>query len=191
MGKQKRHQATISEGQAAQHQDLVNNNVHVFVDDQNLFYGITNDKYGKDFRIDFGQLMIAACRNSKNESRGVGTAYIAGVIPDCDSFWQAAQDKGWEVKRGYLGSGGRSKQDDAYIIAEIVETIYTKEGPSTIVLVAGDADYVPPVIKALEKGWRVEIAFIDRGLSEALKQHSHQLRTINPLDIQYKPEWRR
>ena len=37
---------------APPHAPLVDDKVHVFVDDQNLFFGITNNKYGKGFRID-------------------------------------------------------------------------------------------------------------------------------------------
>jgi hypothetical protein len=55
--------------------------------------------------------------------------------PDDDYFWKVAQAQGFEVKRGYLGTNNRSKQDDAYLISEIVSTIYEKPGPSTIVLV--------------------------------------------------------
>jgi uncharacterized LabA/DUF88 family protein len=109
---------------------------------------------------------------------------MAGVVPDDDSFWSAAEAKGWTVRRGYLGSGGRSKQDDAYLITEIMETIWSQPGPSTIVLVAGDADYVPPLIKAGEKGWRTEVAFIDRGISIALEAYVHEFRTLNAGDFE-------
>ena len=79
------------------------------------------------------------------QARPVRTAYIAGVVPDDDYFWEVAKSQGFEVKRGYLGTNNRSKQDDAYLISEIVSTIYEKQGPSTIVLgCGGDADYMPP-----------------------------------------------
>ncbi len=170
--------------QAPPHADLKDLGVHVFVDDQNLFWGITNDKYGKGFRIDFGRLLLEACRDNNGKARQVRTAYIAGVIPDDDSFWEAAKKQGFEVKRGYLGSKNRSKQDDAYLIAEIVSTIYEKEGPSTIVLVAGDADYKPPLEKTLSKRWRNEIAFIGHSISAALEPVTHQFRELLPTSIQ-------
>lgn len=171
-------------GRAPAHQELANDQVHLFVDDQNLFFGITNDHFGKGFRIDFGRLMLEACKDINGDVRGVASAYIAGVIPDDDYFWKVAEDQGFTVKRGYLGYGNRSKQDDAYLVAQIVETIYEQAGPSTIVLVAGDADYVPALEKVLGKGWRSEIAFVEKGVSIALENYVHQYRVIDPRRIQ-------
>jgi hypothetical protein len=170
---------TFRVGRASSVPTLIDNKVHVFVDDQNLFYGITNHEKGKGYRIDFGRLLLEVCRDSNGTARGVASAYIAGVIPDDDSFWKAASNQGFTVRRGYLGTGNRSKQDDAFLIAEIVETIWSQPGPSTIVLVAGDADYVPPLIKSIEKGWRNEVAFIDRGVSIALEAHVHEFRVLS------------
>jgi uncharacterized LabA/DUF88 family protein len=176
-------------GGAPAHGELANNFVHIFVDDQNLFWGIVNDEKAITYRIDFGKLMLAACRDTNGKARGVKTAYIAGIIPDDDSFWEVAKKKGWEVKRGYLGHSNRSKQDDAYLITEITATLYEKDGPSTVVVVAGDADYVPPLEKALKKGWRAEIAFIGRGISNALVPVAHEFRKINPAEIEYYTDW--
>lgn len=176
-------------GGAAAHGRLVNDFVHIFVDDQNLFWGIVNDERGISYRIDFGNLMIAACKDTNGKSRGVKTAFIAGVVPDDDSFWQIAKNNGWEVKRGYLGHGSRSRQDDAYLITEITSTLYEKEGPSTIVVVAGDADYVPPLEKAIKKGWRVEVAFIGRGIASALVPVTHEFRLITSREIEHYKDW--
>lgn len=169
---------------APAHAALVDEKVHVFVDDQNLFFGITNGHYGPTFRIDFGRLLLAACQQPGGITRSVGSAYIAGVIPDDDSFWQIARNQGFNVRRGYLGTNNRSKQDDAYLIADMVSTVYEQTGPSTVVLIAGDADYVPPLHKALAKGWRNEVVFIDHGISRSLEPVAHQIREIVPYDIQ-------
>ena len=177
----------IRNGRAPNHGNLHDNRVHVFVDDQNLFWGIVNQQYGPGFRIDFGRLLIKACQDSNEQSRFVKSAYIAGVIPDDDSFWKIAENQGFTVRRGYLGNK-RSKQDDAYLITDLMETIYEQEGPSTIVLVAGDADYAPPLERALNKGWRNEVAFIDRGIAETLEPVVHEFRTITPHSIQYLPD---
>lgn len=175
-------------GGAAPHQPLVDNKVHVFVDDQNLFWGIVNKLHGPGFRIDFGRLLDAACKTSAGAPRFVKTAFIAGVIPDDDSFWQIARNQGFTVRRGYLsGASGsqRSKQDDAYLITELTATLYEQPGPSTIVLIAGDADYGPPLQKALEKGWRVESLFIEKGIAAALHPVVHEYRSLNATAIQY------
>jgi uncharacterized LabA/DUF88 family protein len=159
--------------------------VHIFVDDQNLFWGIVNEEFGPTYRIDFGKLLIAACRDSSRKPRGVKSAYIAGIIPDDDSFWQIAKNQGFTVRRGYLGSTNRSKQDDAYLITDMTSTLFEQPGPSTVVLVAGDADYVPPLSKAVEKGWRTEVAFTNRGIATALMPVVHEFRVIQAWEIEY------
>ncbi len=175
----------VRQGGAPAHQALANNLVHVFVDDQNLFWGIVNDERGISFRIDFGRLLLAASRDVNGKARGVKTAYIAGVIPDDDSFWEVAKSQGFTVRRGYLGSSGRSKLDDAYLMTDLVSTLYEESGPSTIVLVAGDADYMPALKRSLEKGWRNEVLFISRGLSVVLTPVAHELRRLHSGDIAY------
>lgn len=169
---------------AAPHAPLVDQRVHVFVDDQNLFYGITNQHYGKGFRIDFGRLLLEACKVEGGTTRVVGSAYIAGVIPDDDTFWKIAENRGFNVRRGFLGAGGRSKQDDAYLITDLVSTVFEQPGPSTIVLIAGDADYVPALAKSINRGWRNEIVTVDHGVSSNLAAVVHSFREIVPYDIQ-------
>ncbi|MFQ5694017.1 MAG: NYN domain-containing protein, partial [Nitrospinota bacterium] len=93
----------------------------------------------------------------------------------------------WALENYHSSGKSGSKQDDAYLITEMTATLYEQEGPSTIVLVAGDADYGPPLKKSLEKGWRNEIAFINRGISEALSPIVHEIRILNLADIEYWP----
>jgi uncharacterized LabA/DUF88 family protein len=175
---------TFRTGRAPVHGNLVDGMVHIFVDDQNLFYGITNSRQDRGFRIDFGRLLLEVCRDTNGNARGIMSAYIAGVIPDDDSFWRVAENQGFTVRRGYLGTQNRSKQDDAFLIADLVETVWSKPGPSTIVLVAGDADYVPALIKSQDRGWRNEVAFIDRGISVALENYVHEFRTLSVANFE-------
>ena len=184
IAKQKRGLMAQRMANARPHAKLINEGVHVFVDDQNLFCGITNDVYGRGYRVDFGRLLLEAAKGPKGHARPVLTAFIAGVVPDDDYFWEVAKNQGFEVRRGYLGTNNRSKQDDAYLISEIVSTLYEKPGPSTMVIVAGDADYKPPLEKVIAKGWRSEIAFTGHGVSAALDPVAHQFREILPTRIQ-------
>lgn len=183
--KNRQSRETLRTGKAPPYADLVNNLVHIFVDDQNLFYGIVNDELGKSFRVDFGRLLLEVCKNTRGETRAVGSAYIAGVIPDDDSFWEIARNRGFTVRRGYLGSRKRSKQDDAFLITDLMTTLYEQEGPSTVILVAGDADYMPPLMRITEKGWRTEVAFISRGVSVTLEPYVHEFRTLTAQSFQH------
>lgn len=175
---------TLRTGRAPAHANLANKGVHVFVDDQNLFYGIQNVRRDRSYRIDFGRMLLEVARDSNGTTRPVESAYIAGVIPDDDSFWKIAENQGFKVRRGYLGAGNRSKQDDVYLMCDLVETIWKQVGPSTVVLVAGDADYAPSLMKSLDRGWRNEVAFIDRGISIALEAYVHEFRTLSATAIQ-------
>jgi len=175
---------TIRTGRAKAHKTLVNDMVHVFVDDQNLFWGIVNDGAGISYRVDFGRLLDEVSKDANGKARPIKSAYIAGVIPNDDTFWEKAENQGFTVRRGYLGSNNRSKQDDAFLIFDMVETVCEQDGPSTVVLVAGDADYYPPLVKSFERGWRNEIAFMNRGASAALETVVHEYRLLSPSVIE-------
>ncbi|GGF24417.1 hypothetical protein GCM10011321_14750 [Youhaiella tibetensis] len=108
---------------------------------------------------------------------------MAGVIPDDDYFWEIWKQHNFVVNRGFLGNGNRSKQDDAFLIRDMTKTICRAEGPSTIVLIAGDADYGPPLEFAVEEGWRVEVFTTGRGVSSALEKYAHEFRTIHEDQI--------
>ncbi len=126
------------------------------------------------------------CAAARATSRGRWESpYIAGVVPDDDSFWTIVEAQGFTVRRGYLGAGNRSKQDGAYLITDIMETLYEAPGPSTMVLVAGDADYMPPLQRVVKKGWRTEVAFVNRGISSSLEPQVHEFRVLAAESFQH------
>jgi len=100
----------IRTAHAPKHGALANDLVHVFVDDQNLFFGIVNSQYGSGFRIDFGRLLLMLAQGTDGRTRGVGSAYVAGVIPDDDSFWEVWRTHGFEVRRASLEQIGDQSQ---------------------------------------------------------------------------------
>lgn len=53
--------ASLREGKAPPHKKLIDDRVHIFVDDQNLFWGIVNEELGRGYRLDFGRLLTVAC----------------------------------------------------------------------------------------------------------------------------------
>ena len=168
---------------APEHKPLANNNVHIFVDDQNLFWGIVNSLADKSFRIDIGLLALNAAKSSLGVTRVIRSSYVAGVIPDDDYFWEIWKQHNFVVNRGFLGHNNRSKQDDTFLIRDMTKTICREEGPSTIVLIAGDADYGPPLEFAVEEGWRVEVLTTGRGVSSALERYAHEFRNIGEETI--------
>ena len=182
--KKRRESQPSRKGEAPAHAILNDPGVYVFVDDQNLWIGGKEEKANGTYRIDFGNLLVVAARDEAGNPRGVRKAVISGTIPPEDSFWQIARNQGFEVRLGYKGFGGRSKQDDTHLVADLVEIVCTVSGPATIVLVAGDGDYIPALQKALTRGWRVEVVFFQRGLAPGLDRFAHAIRIIRPIDVQ-------
>jgi uncharacterized LabA/DUF88 family protein len=176
-------QLTARTARAPAHKPLVNDDVHIFVDDQNLFWGIVNSLADKSFRLDIGLLALMAAKSSLDNTRVIKSAYVAGVVPDDDYFWEIWKQHNFIVNRGFLGHNNRSKQDDAFLIRDMTKTICRAEGPSTIVLIAGDADYGPPLEFAVEEGWRVEVLTTGRGISSALEKYVHEFRTFSEDSI--------
>jgi uncharacterized LabA/DUF88 family protein len=169
------------------HGPLLNNLVHIFVDDQNLWIAAGAESTSARFRLDFGELLNYVSKDEANQVRAVRTAMIAGTVPPEDSFWEIARNQGFAVKLGYRGFGGKSKQDDHHVTADMVETVCTEPGPSTVILVAGDGDYGPCLDKALARGWRVEVFFVRTGLSPEIERRAHRYVKIHPADIEVIP----
>jgi uncharacterized LabA/DUF88 family protein len=167
------------------HAALINNMVHVFVDDQNIWIEAGKKSPWADYRIDFGELLNVVSKDEKGKMRPVRQAMIAGTIPPEDSFWEVVRNQGFSVKLGYRGFGGKSKQDDHHITADLVETVCEEPGPSTIVLVAGDGDYGPALDKALARGWRIEVCYVEGSLSPAVQERAHRLVKLHPADIEH------
>lgn len=61
---------------------------------------------------------------------------------------------------------------------DVAELLYTVQPPRTILIAAGDADYVPAVARARSKGWKVEVWF----WSNAADQLKTAATRFCPLD---------
>jgi uncharacterized LabA/DUF88 family protein len=130
-------------------------------------------------------LLNYVSKSEQGQLRAIRDAVLAGTIPPEISFWDAARNQGFTVKLRYRGHSGESKQDDHHVTADLVETVCTQPGPSTIILVAGDGDYGPALDKALNRGWRVEVFFVEnRGLSTALTERAHRVVKFHPDSMQ-------
>jgi len=58
---------TLRTGRAVAHKSLVHDRVHVFVDDQNLFYGIRNTQQDRGYRIDFGRMLLEIAKDKQRQ----------------------------------------------------------------------------------------------------------------------------
>src|SRR5215468_5653867 len=108
--------------------------------------------------------LLAVCTNRVANDNTLGPQ-SHGVGP-CSEGWLPLEKSALQSTRSTAGCP--ALRGCPYLITDMTATLYEQDGPSTIVLVAGDADYVPPLTKALDKGWRNEVVFTARGVSTAL-----------------------
>eukprot|EP01096_Ripella_sp_DP13-Kostka_P005662 TRINITY_DN195_c1_g1_i4.p1 TRINITY_DN195_c1_g1~~TRINITY_DN195_c1_g1_i4.p1 ORF type:complete len:554 (+),score=214.24 TRINITY_DN195_c1_g1_i4:81-1664(+) len=96
--------------------------------------------------------------------------------PEAQGVWKHLSTRGLTVKAASRGNKlNREKGIDAQIASDITETIVGSWSPSSVlVLVAGDGDYTPLILKALKRNWKVEVWFWDHS-------HSKSLSPSNPL----------
>jgi uncharacterized LabA/DUF88 family protein len=98
--------------------------------------------------------------------------------PPNDSVWQRIRDDGFDVKVFDRNIRNKEKGVDMEMGMDIAERLYTVLPPRTIVIAAGDADYVPAVSRAQSKGWKVEVWF----WSNAAEQLKSAADRFCPLD---------
>ena len=92
---------------------------------------------------------------------GFGTVDLGSVLPPANSFSTAIASTAKLPVTTSVGSHRGDTRLPEQTLTDMVATLYEQQGPASIVLMAGDADYVPPLEKALDKDWRTEVAFID------------------------------
>ena len=135
-----------------------------------LAVDIQANVFDPSWRIDFGCLsrLVGGAHN------GLKRAVLIGSRPpDNDSLWKAAEEKGgFEVQvfdRNPIS--GREKQVDSAIITQMMKDAYRHaQAGDEFILVAGDADYVPPVKEILEEKMSVTVAFWSHAVSWKLKE---------------------
>lgn len=163
--------------------------VYVFCDNSNVFIegqwaaGREKGIHGLDpeFRLDFGQLLTVV-----SSGRPVKEAHLYGSRPpDNDSLWHSAEKNGWDVQVLDRNTFGKEKGVDMKIGMDITEkTLLSPNGQGVIVLVSGDADFLPVIERVIERGWSIEIwsysnaAKILKDFSEfrSLEEHLHEIR---------------
>ena len=116
--------------------------------------GFTDDGYS----IDWGKFLYVV---KEKDSRGLADIPIlyGSRPPDEDSVWNRIRDDGFDVKVFDRNIRNKEKGVDMEMGMDIAKLIYSDIQPGIIVIAAGDADYVPAVQRAREKGWPVEVWF--------------------------------
>jgi len=115
-----------------------------------------------NWRLDFGKLHQILF----GERYEVGCAKLWGSLTPQDSFWKAAERKGWQVTT-YERSSEMEKGVDvamAYQIAK--DATHIDKALSEIILVTGDSDFVPVVHDLVAGGYNVIVVFWSHAASK-------------------------
>lgn len=144
--------------------------IGVFVDVANMYYSAKNI-HGT--RVNFGKILEDALAD-RSLVRAI--AYVIKAdSPDEQKFFEALDKQGFEVKMKDLQifPGGAKKGD--WDVGITIDAVRMSDRLDTIVLVAGDGDYVP-LVKYLQeaKGCRVEVMAFQESTSMKLREAADQ-----------------
>jgi uncharacterized LabA/DUF88 family protein len=100
--------------------------------------------------------------------------------PPTDSIWKYAEKAGFELVLEDRNIANKEKKIDTGIVAAMVKDAYKKLNAASdvIVLVAGDADFVPAVRSLVEDKIRVEVVFWDH-IARELKEACTKFISLN------------
>lgn len=157
--------------------------VWIYVDDSNLWIS-GKEAYAKAHklltsqdpraRFDIGQLHEVVA-----EGREVaGRTLYGSKPPPVDTVWAKIEEQGWNVdikKKSY--HTGKEKQVDSQLITDVVSVV-NRETIGTVIIVAGDVDYKPPIDEALARGWNVEVWSWEKALAGDIRKHERRGRGL-------------
>lgn len=167
---------------------------YVFVDGSNLFIEgmrlssylragnpnkppFQHPEFDADFRIDLRRLHgFLGCTDSP-----VRPLLVGSRSENSDLVFESAAACGFETIVYDRDVNNREKKVDATIILRaVLAALDGTPDTTSILLVAGDSDYVPMVKALRERGYRVEVAFWSHG-SRELQEAADRFLDLDPL----------
>ena len=146
----------------------------------NIFDAMNNKVIDNAYRLDFGKLhnFVAG-----NDLAKIKRATLFGSRPpQNDSLWQIARNAGFETIVEDRNVSNKEKKVDTGIVSVMARDAYrtVDKAGDVLTLVAGDADFVPPVRMLIEDGYRVEVVFWEHAAKE-LKEVCSKFISLNPF----------
>jgi len=132
----------------------------------------------RSYRLDFGKLYRLLAKNGCKVKRAM---LFGSRPPQNDSLWAAARSEGFELFIKDRNVANREKQIDTAIVGAMFEDALEQadKANDTLILVAGDGDYVPPVARLVEKGFTVNVVFWEHA-SQELQRVCSNFIPMNP-----------
>lgn len=131
----------------------------------------------RHYRLDFGKLIEITCGFDSDLGK---LLFYGSEPPPTDSVWEAASQHGFRNKIFQRSKHNKEKMVDTQLTVDLMKDIYTELQPTTdrIVVVAGDADYVPAIEAARDRGFFVKVAFWQHA-SSAIKKAASEFLPLN------------
>jgi uncharacterized LabA/DUF88 family protein len=145
----------------------------------NIYDAMNNRILDFGYTISFGRLHEFVAGKDKSQ---IARAVLFGSRPPPnDSIWRYAEQAGFELVLEDRNVANKEKKIDTGIVSAMVRDAYKKVNAAndSIVLVAGDADFVPAVRDLVEDKFRVEVVFWDH-VSKELRETCSQFISLNP-----------
>ncbi len=130
------------------------------------------------YRIEYGCLLTHVC-----EGRNLGAMpqLYGSEPPPNDSVWKMIRSKGYDVnvfKRNFFG---KEKGVDMRMGMDVAKLIFRQKPrkDDTIIIIAGDADFLPVIEDSQAEGWTVEVWYWSNCAGD-LKKKANRYEELNP-----------
>jgi uncharacterized LabA/DUF88 family protein len=158
--------------------------LHLFVDNSNvLLEGRRHSEMKRkgrakrgpylddSYEIDWGKFLYLLKEKDTRTLAEVPILY-GSRPPAEDSVWNRIREDGFDAKVFDRNIRNKEKGVDMEMGMDIAERIHSVTSPATIIIAAGDADYIPAVSRAQSKGWFVEVWFWSNAAGDLKKAAS-------------------
>ena len=144
----------------------------------NIYDAMNNRILDFNYNISFGRLHEFVA--GKDQSQIARAVLFGSRPPPNDSIWKYAEKAGFKLVLEDRNVANKEKKIDTGIVSAMVKDAYKNmsQAKDTIVLVAGDADFVPAVRDLVEDSFRVEVVFWDH-VARELKETCTQFISLN------------
>lgn len=145
--------------------------VHLFVDNSNVKIegqrvsyarrhnnGIRCEMTDPSYEIDWGKF-VHLVRSRGNRTLAQSPHLYGSRPPPDDSVWQEIRKEGFEVVLFDRNTRNQEKCVDNELGMDVAERTLQVKPPETIVIAAGDEDFLGAVQRAKARGWDVEVWF--------------------------------
>ena len=174
----------------------VKEHVFIYVDDSNMW--IEGKKFAAKqaklkcvedprLRLDIGGVTDVVA-NKRDVAWGI---LYGSEPPPIDTVWKKIRESGWKVvtsKRSAITN--KQKQVDHQMAVDITALVTDRSvAKGKIVLVSGDADFIPAIREGLKRNWSFEIWMWASGIANALRtltEKNQKLLSIHELDPHLK-----